>query len=195
MTNKTKIILETERLILRTWSRYDIDKLVAMNSDPRVMEYFPDIQDLETTIKFIEYSTNLFNKYGFCLYAAELKDSHELVGFIGLNIPDFEIPNFLPIQKPVVEIAWRLAFDHWGKGYATEGAQAILHHGFIDLNLKEIISFTAVKNIRSRNVMEKLGLTHNEADDYDCTKIPINSHVKKQVLYRLSQEDYLKKQA
>lgn len=192
MKNDAKIILETERLILRTWTPEDIDKQAAMNIDPRVMEYFPSTQDHQTAVNFVEYSNNLFNKYGFCLYAAELKETGELIGFIGLNIPNFEIPNFKAIQKPVVEIGWRLGFDHWGKGYATEGAKAVLQHGFSDLNLKEIISFTAVKNMRSRNVMEKLGLTHNEADDYDCTKIPTDSHVKRQVLYRLTQKNYSK---
>lgn len=191
MNEKSKIVLETERLTLRTWTQNDVDKQAAINIDPRVMEYFPSIQDYQTTVNFVEYSQNLYEKHGFCLYATELKDTGELIGFVGLNIPKFEIPNFKPIQIPVVEIGWRLAFDHWEKGYATEGALASLDQGFRSLNLKEIVSFTAINNLRSRNVMEKIGFTHDEKDDYDISGFDEGNPAKRQVLYRISQKKYL----
>ena len=192
MNHEPKIVLETDRLILRTWIQEDIDKLAVMNMDPRVMEYFPSTQDYQTTVKLIKHSNNLFNQHGFCLYATELKETGEMIGFVGLNIPDFEIPNFKPIQKPIVEMGWRLAFEYWGKGYATEGAKAVLDQGFNTLNLKEIVAFTPFNNLRSRRVMEKIGLKHNEKDDYDAKSFDENNPAKRQVLYRLKREEYLK---
>ena len=192
MNHEPKIVLETDRLILRTWTQADVDKLAVMNMDPRVMEYFPSTQDYQTTVKLIEHSNNLFSQYGFCLYATELKETGEMIGFVGLNIPDFDIPNFKPIQKPIVEMGWRLAFEYWGKGYATEGAKAVLDQGFNTLNLKEIVAFTPFNNLRSRRVMEKIGLKHNEKDDYDAKSFDENNPAKRQVLYRLKREEYLK---
>src|SRR5690606_14340984 len=93
---------------------------------------------------------------GWGFWAAVLADSQEFIGFIGLNDVTRDA---LPAPfAPAVEIGWRLAFKHWGKGYATEGAKACLQYGFETLRLKEIVSFTAVQNNRSRRVMERIGM-------------------------------------
>ncbi len=91
---------------------------------------------------------------------------------------------------PIVEIAWRLSSKHWGQGYATETAKAVLHYAFIELELPEIISFTVPANTKSRHVMEKIGLHHSEADDFDHPKLEENSPLKRHVLYRLTRDDY-----
>src|SRR5690606_16732139 len=118
-------ILETDRLILRTWLDSDLLPMFEINQDPQVMEYFPGLQDLKTTQNFITQVNNHFDKHGYSLYAAVRKDSNEFIGFIGLLFPDFKA-HF----TPTTEIGWRLSSKHWGKGYATEGAQAVLDYGF-----------------------------------------------------------------
>lgn len=96
----------------------------------------------------------------------------------------------MPNSLPIVEIGWRLSSQHWGKGYATEAAKAVLHYAFTELNLNEIISFTVVANLKSRHVMEKIGLRHSEADDFDHPGIEAGSHLRRHVLYRLTREIY-----
>jgi RimJ/RimL family protein N-acetyltransferase len=83
-----------------------------------------------------------------------------------------------------VEVGWRLARVAWGKGYATEGARAALSHGFDDVGLAEIVSFTSALNWRSRRVMERVGMSHDAADDFDHPSLP-ESPLRPHVLYRL----------
>lgn len=188
--NDTKVILTTNRLILRTWKPSDIPLMAAISSDPLVMEYYPAIQDITATQALIDHINQHYEKFGYSAYAVEIKDTHEFIGFVGLNHPSFEIPNFQPISLPIVEIGWRLSSKHWGQGYATEAAEAVLHYAFTKLNLGEIISFTVVANTKSRRVMEKIGLHHSEADDFNHPKINENSPLKQHVLYRITRANY-----
>ena len=104
----------------------------------------------------------------------------ECIGFIGLEHVDF-VAHF----TPAIEIGWRLGFDHWGKGYATEGAKAALQYGFETLKLEEIVSFTAKTNLRSQNVMKKIGMHHDPKEDFDHPKLPDGHPLQRHVLYRL----------
>lgn len=184
-----KIILSTKRLILRTWKHSDIPLMTAISSDPLVMEHFPAIQDRAATEALIDRINQHYEKFGYALYAVEIKDTHEFIGLVGLNHPLFEIPNFQPKGLPIVEIGWRLSSKHWGQGYATEAAKAVLHYAFTELDLNEIISFTIEANTKSRRVMEKIGLNHSEADDFDHPKLEDDSPLKRHVLYRLTREN------
>ena len=102
------------------------------------------------------------------------------LGFIGLFVPEFDA-HF----TPAVEIGWRLASEHWGKGLAAEGARGALRYGFETLRLEEVVSFTAPANLRSRRVMEKLGMSHNPADDFDHPRLPEGHALRRHVLYRI----------
>ena len=102
-------------------------------------------------------------------------------GFIGLSIPSFEAP-----FTPCVEIGWRLDPEHWNRGYATEGARAALDFGFVSLQLAEIVSFTVPENVRSRRVMEKIGMTHSPSDDFDHPALPQGHPLRRHVLYRMA---------
>ncbi len=186
-----KIILSTERLILRTWEPSDVPLMTAISSDPLVMEHFPAIQDNAATQVLVDHINQHYETFGYAAYAVEIKDTHEFIGFVGLNHPSFEIPNFQPKGLPIVEIAWRLSSKHWGEGYATEAAKAVLYYAFTELNLPEIISFTVPANTKSRRVMEKIGLNHSEADDFDHPKLEENSPLKRHVLYRLTRNSYI----
>lgn len=179
-------VIKTERLILRPWRDEDLEPFARMNADPRVMECFPSVKSFEESEQEYKRIRDKFEKIGWGFWVATLIDSGEFIGFIGLNQVGFEA-DFVP----AVEIGWRLAFEHWGKGYATEGAIAALTYGFNTLGLEEIVSFTAVGNVRSRNVMEKLGMFHDEKNDFNHTLLPIDHRLSRHVLYRLKKEAHI----
>jgi RimJ/RimL family protein N-acetyltransferase len=177
--------LHTARLLLRRWRDADRDPFVAMNACPRVMEHFPSLQSPEETDARIGRIQAHFNEHGFGAWAVEIPGVTPFVGFIGLSIPSFEAA-----FTPCVEIGWRLAADYWGHGYATEGARAALAFGFDSVGLDEIVSFTVPGNIRSRRVMEKLGMTRDAAEDFDHPLVPEGSPIRRHVLYRISRSFY-----
>jgi 3-dehydroquinate dehydratase / shikimate dehydrogenase len=121
-------VLLTKNLILRPWHEADLEPFAAMNADPRVMEFFPTPKTYEESLK--EYKSILahFEKHGYGWWAVSVKHGSPFIGFIGLRYIDFPAA-----FTPAVEVAWRLEFDHWGKGYATEGALAALKYGFEQL--------------------------------------------------------------
>lgn len=143
------------------------------------MEYFPALLTPAESTEMMARIEDHFLRYGFGLWAAELRETGEFTGFIGLNIPTFE-SHF----TPCIEIGWRLAPQFWGHGLATEGAGAVLHHAFTKLALHEIVAFTVPANHRSRRVMEKLAMTHNPADDFDHPRLPEDHPLRRHVLYR-----------
>ena len=183
-------ILETDRLILRTWRTPDVDQMALIDQDPKVCQYLPAIGTRASTEAGVQRIIQHYEERGFSLYAVELKNSGEFIGFLGLITPSFQA-HF----TPVIEIGWRLASQHWNKGHATEGAKAVLHHGFLQLGLDEIVSFTVVNNQASRRVMEKIGLHHHPQDDFYHPRLPADSSLRRHVLYRLSKTEYLKNQS
>lgn len=172
-------LLRTVRLLLRRWRDEDREPFAAMNADPRVMEHFPKLltrAESDATVDRIEAH---FDEHGYGLWAVEVPGVAPFAGFIGLSTPRFEAA-----FTPCVEVGWRLAAEFWGRGFATEGAKAALAFGFESLDLREIISFTVPANVRSRRVMEKIGMTHDPADDFDHPLLPPGHHLKRHVLYR-----------
>lgn len=172
--------LETPRLRLRRWHPSDRVPFAALNADPRVMEHLPAVLAREESDELAARCDAHFNRHGFGLWAVEIRDVTPFAGFIGLSVPHFQA-HF----TPCVEIGWRLAADYWGHGYATEGARATLEFGFGALKLSEIVSFTVPGNLRSRRVMERIGMTYNPADDFDHPRIGQPSGSAHHVLYRI----------
>ncbi|MDF1828131.1 MAG: GNAT family N-acetyltransferase [Legionellaceae bacterium] len=179
-------IIETDRLILRRWTNNDFKPMVDINQDPKVMEYFPRTLTQEETQQLLQKIIAHDDKYGFTLYAVERKDTHEFIGFIGLLCPTFDA-HF----TPAVEIGWRLSSEHWGQGFAPEGAKAVLDYAFRVLDIPEIVSFTAVQNQKSRRVMEKIGMHHDVNDDFNHPNLTEESPLRRHVLYRLKQQAYV----
>ncbi|MBX9705918.1 MAG: GNAT family N-acetyltransferase [Gammaproteobacteria bacterium] len=175
-------IIETERLILRQWRDSDLQIMAQINHDPRVMEHFPAPRTLEETKAFINGSKALFKEVGYCFYAAELKDTQELIGFVGIA-PVYEMP-----CTPAVEIGWRLGTKFWGQGFATEAARAVINYAFGTLGIDELVTFTATTNKKSERVMQRLGFSRSEQDDFDHPRImdghPLNRHI----FYRLKSD-------
>ncbi len=171
--------LRTERLWLRPWRRADRDAFAAMNSDPQVMEFFPSLMTREESDASVDRAEAHFAEHGYGIWVAEVPGEAAFIGFIGLWRPTIEA-HF----TPCVEIGWRLAAGFWGRGYATEGALASLKFGFESLGLEEIVSITSPLNLRSRRVMEKIGMTRDETGDFDHPRVPDGHVLKRHVLYR-----------
>jgi RimJ/RimL family protein N-acetyltransferase len=173
-------ILETERLILRNWRKADREPFPQMNADRRVMEFMPATLSNSESDLLVDKIESHIQAHGFGLFAAELCASQSFIGYIGLAIPSFRAS-----FTPGVEVGWRLSTAHWGKGLATEGARGMIPYAFGGLGLAEVVSFTVPANVRSRRVMEKLGMSHDPADDFDHPKLPEGHALRRQVLYRL----------
>jgi RimJ/RimL family protein N-acetyltransferase len=147
------------------------------------MEHFPALLSREESDDLVDRIEDHFGQHGFGLWATELSGSDQFIGYIGLAIPRFHA-----VFTPCVEIGWRLARAHWGQGLATEGARAAARFAFDRLGLPEVVSFTVPSNVRSRRVMEKLGMTHHVGDDFDHPSIASGHPMRRHVLYRLMRE-------
>lgn len=179
--------IETPRLLLRQWRAEDLEPFAELNADPRVMEYFPALLSRQESDQLAKRIEGKITDKGWGFWAVSLRETDEFIGFIGLN--DIDHTSFPTPFTPCVEIGWRLAFAHWGKGYATEGAKAALAYGFETLQLPEIVAFTAVLNQRSQAVMKKIGMHRDPKDDFLHPKIPDGHPIKPHVLYRIKRDE------
>jgi RimJ/RimL family protein N-acetyltransferase len=182
-TRRSPVTLRSKRLILRPWRDADLPLYAALNADPRVMQHFPGVLDRVASDAEAERFRSLFDARGWGFFAVEIPGTTEFAGFVGLSIPRFEAE-----FTPCVEVGWRLAHTYWGSGYATEAARTVLGFGFEALALEAVVSFTTVANRRSQRVMEKLGMTHDPADDFDHPSLPKESLQRRHVLYRLTRQ-------
>jgi len=181
--------LRTARLLLRRWRDTDRDPFARLNADPAVMEHFPATLSTDESERFASRIEEVFDLQGFGLWAVEVPGVASFIGFIGLSQPQFDAA-----FTPCVEIGWRLAAEHWGRGYASEGAQAVLEFGFHHLELDEIVSFTTVANDKSQRVMQKIGMHRDPAEDFDHPATP-GWHGQRHVLYRLTDWDWWQRRA
>lgn len=171
------IIIKTERLVLRNWRDSDIAPFFELNQDPKVFEFLGKPLTLIETFQFIKNKANQQDERGYTIWATEIKETGELIGYIGLNYTSFE-EHF----TPAVEVGWRLGSKYWGKGYATEGAKASLDYGFNKCELKEIVSFTVPANVRSIQVMERIGMKRDLNGDFE--RHGFGEHLTHHILYR-----------
>ena len=151
-----------------------------MNADPEVMEHFPGLLSRAESAALIASLEAGFEEEGFGLWAMQPRGEKEMVGFTGLK----SVPPEMPFS-PAIEVGWRLARSHWGRGLATEAARAALEFGFGELGLDEIVAFTTPANSRSRAVMERLGMKRDPTGDFRHPLIDPDSPHSEHVLYRL----------
>jgi RimJ/RimL family protein N-acetyltransferase len=172
--------LRTERLILRPWRDQDVAAFAALNADPEVMEEMGGPRSRADSEAAARRIREHFDAHGYGGWAVELPRVESFIGFIGLAVPGFEA-----FFTPCVEIGWRLTRAYWGHGYATEGARAALDFGFEKLGLGEIVSFATTTNLRSRRVMERIGMTRRAEEDFDHPNLPEGHPLRRHVLYRI----------
>jgi len=174
--------LETPRLTLRRWQEADRGLFAEMNADPVVMHYFEAPMTRQQSDEAIDRYLAAFDREGFSFFAATVRDTSDFVGTIGLQTMRDAVPN---LPQPAVEIGWRLVQSAQGKGFATEGGQAVVDYAFNELRLPEVVAITAIPNQPSRHVMEKLGMTHRPELDFDHPRVPAGHRYQRHTLYSL----------
>lgn len=153
-----------------------------MNKDAEVMKYFPKTLTEIETFEMIQRINLQFDNNGFGLFAVEHNLTKIFIGFTGFATPTFE-----SFFTPCIEIGWRYKKEVWGHGFATEAAMACLFYGFNTLKLEKIISFTSSINIKSENVMKRIGMRH--IADFNHPKIERISILCRHVLYEITSEE------
>lgn len=190
MNDTHKIIhtLSTDRLILREWRDSDLPSLYQMVSDPDVMEFFPSVLSEIEAQDFLKTIQDKMHQYSWGMWACELKSTQEVIGFVGLNIPqdDFDF-------NPCVEIGWRLRKEFWHQGLAQEAAREALKFGFTELNLYKIVAFTTVTNIPSQALMQRLNMIKNEKH-FNHPRLAEDHPLAEHVLYELTKNSWLASQ-
>jgi RimJ/RimL family protein N-acetyltransferase len=171
--------LRGPRVRLRQWRDGDLERFAQLNADPVAMEYFPSTLTREESDAMAARLTGAIEERGWGFWCLEIDGT--CAGFTGLNVPSFEAP-----FMPAVEIGWRLVRRCWGHGYATEAARLALDYGFNLLRLQEIVAYTAIANVRSRAVMDRIGMRHDPTGDFEHPRVAIGHPLRRHVLYRLS---------
>ena len=174
--------LRTQRLILRRWRESDREPFARLNGDPEVMRYFVAPHTRSESDAAVDRIMEDFERNDHGLWAVEIPGEASFIGYTGLWHPPY---------MQVVEVGWRLDKPYWGKGYATEAARAAVADGFERVGLNEIVSFTSPLNTPSIRVMERLGMTHDPADDFEHPNVPAGHPLRLHVMYRLSRERWL----
>lgn len=171
-------LFTSARLGFRNWQEADIKPMAAINADPSVMEFFPTVKTYEETAGFILRMQQQFAEKGYCYFAVDRLNDHTFIGFIGLSWQTFEAD-----FTPCADIGWRLARTAWGKGYATEGARRCLEYAFNELQLNNVLSMAPKLNIRSEEVMKKIGM--QKVKDFTHPLLLQDERLKTCVLYKI----------
>lgn len=173
--------IETARLLLRAWRDSDVEPWVQMNADPRVTEFFHRISTRELSESMAHGLRADLERRGYGWWVVEVRERTAFAGVVALQ----EVP-FQAHFTPAREIGWRFAPECWGRGYATEAARAALGFAFNRLGWNEVVAMTAVRNIRSQRVMERLGMTGVAGGDFDHPRIEEGHLLRRHVLYRIA---------
>ena len=173
------VALRTARLLLRPWRDADVAAFTELSADPAVMEFLRPFPDRAACAAWVARAKAHWAEHGFGQWVVEIPGEASFIGVVGLATVSYDA-HF----TPAVEVAWRLASAYWGSGYASEAAHASIRYGFDPLGLAEIVATTVPANLRSRRVMERLGMTRTPEDDFDHPNVP-EGPLKRCVLYRL----------
>ncbi|MCI2954461.1 GNAT family N-acetyltransferase [Staphylococcus caprae] len=170
--------IETERLKLRDWEEKDLLPFQQMNANRQVRRYFPSLLSYRRSELDMRKMDEIIKEKGIGLFAVELKETGEWIGFIGVYYLPKE--SKYPFKElPLYEIGWRLIPEVWGNGIATEGAEAVMDYA-MEKGITELYSFTSETNLTSRKVMEKIGMTFLDNFEFpDLSKYhPLKRHVR-----------------
>ena len=170
------MIIETDRLLMCPITRDDLPTMLRFRSDPEVSRYLggPEMSTPEFIEKRMEFYLDCYARYGFGMCALLSKEDAggEMIGWSGIQ----------PLEDSgQIEVGYGFDRPHWGKGYATEAANAWLRYGFEAAGLARIVAVAAPENTASRHVMEKLGMRYERNERHynsDC------------VLYAITREEF-----
>jgi RimJ/RimL family protein N-acetyltransferase len=180
--------VRTERLLLRPFTDADRPAWAAIHADATVMATLGPVLDRAEADALLDAVIARWTELGYGWWCVDL--AGECIGAAGLGTPKWEAPFTVAARaatgRPVIELAWRLASAHWGHGYAPEAARAATSYAFDVLGAPDVVAFTAASNTSSRRVMEKLGMTRDEAGDFDHPNLAPGDPLRRHVLYRLA---------
>ncbi|WP_300488392.1 GNAT family N-acetyltransferase [Flavobacterium sp.] len=177
MKERNKYLFTSKRLGFRNWDINDIDKMHEINSDERVMQFFPSLPSKEQTAEFIARMMHQFQNKGFCYFAVDKLENNEFIGFIGLAEQTYQAD-----FTPCVDIGWRIKSSEWNKGFATEGAKRCLDYAINDLKLENIFSIAPKVNVKSEHIMVKIGLIKQY--EFEHSLLTNNDQLRTCVLYK-----------
>jgi RimJ/RimL family protein N-acetyltransferase len=177
--------LKSNRLVLREWRDDDLEAFARLVENPVVMEHLLPMKDRAAIDAMAQHIRDHFTEHGFGYLVVELPGISSFIGMVGLVRVTYAA-HF----TPAVEIGWRIDPAYWGKGYATEAAALALDDGFGRPGLQEIVALTVPANTRSRQIMDRLGMTRAETDDFDHPFVPDGHRLKRHVLYRLQSRQW-----
>lgn len=178
-------MIETPRLILRPWRESDLELFAEQNADAEVMHFLNGTLSRGESDAYVRRAEQHLADFGYCKWAVEAPGVSALIGAVGLTRVKFEAS-----FTPAVEVAWRLNRRFWGRGYATEAAQASIRDGFERICLDEIVAMTALENIASTRVMERAGMTR--MIEFDHPNIGLGNPSRRHILYRVARSDWLR---
>lgn len=186
LTGRPLIVLETERLRLRSWIESDRHLFREINADTKVMEFFAFRRSHAEADALLEKINSSIRETGLGFYCLELKETSEPVGFCGLSLAN--MPDIFPAET--VEIGWRLATRFWGHGYVTEASRALLDFAFREKSIPAVLAFAVTENRRSTAVMERIGMRPCRDMDFDHPRVPgTHPHLKRHVVYAAVADD------
>lgn len=173
--------IETDRLRLRSWHDQDVQNIYEMLQDPEVSYYLKHVHFDEYSVlqKLAESANKNIAENGYGYFVCDLKETGETIGLVGLNYIRLDDPHF-----PCYTVSWILGKRYWKKGYATEAAQTLLTLGFENCKMSKIFACTAVENISSRRVMERLGM--KLVDTFNFPGIDVSHPLSQQVFYEIT---------
>jgi len=172
------VSLQGARVRLRQWDERDCEPFAQLNADPVAMEFFPSMLTREQSDAMLARLRAFIDEHGFGFWCLEIDGA--CAGFTGLIVPTFDAP-----FQPAIGIGWRMLPRYWGRGLAAEAARLALGYGFNVLRAPAIVAYTAAANTRSRALMERLGMQHDAADDFDHPRVAVGHALRRHVLYRL----------
>ncbi|MEP2236295.1 MAG: GNAT family N-acetyltransferase [Alteripontixanthobacter sp.] len=171
--------LETERLVLRDWrGEEDVDDFHRLGSDERVMATLGPLMTRQGSAALVADLQARSLDFGHTFWALERKSDSRVIGFCGL------VRGHIAPIAGELEIGWRLAHDCWGKGYASEAAQAAIGWAFANRPGEAVIAITSQNNMRSRALMERLGMHHISSRDFEHPSLMPGDPLRAHVLYR-----------
>jgi len=173
-------VVATDRLVMRRWREADRGPFAALNGDPQTLAFFPSTLTRAESDAYVDRIEEGFVERGYGLWALEVAETGEFIGFTGLA----SMPADVPGGPAGTEIGWRLVRNAWHRGYATEAARAALGVAFEGVGLPEIWSYTAVLNAPSQAVMRRIGMT--EAVRFPHPRIPEGNPLKPHVAYHIA---------
>ncbi len=179
------IELRTPRVLLRQWKDSDFADYATLNADPMVRRFFPSVLDRAVSNAEGERIRSGIAQRGWGMWALEIPGEIPFAGFVGLNPPMFPA-----IWQPAVEIGWRLPQTAWGKGFASEAAEASLYFAFEHLRLPQVIAFSVVPNKPSHAVMERIGMTRWHGVEFDHPRVPADWSLKRHLVHRITLKEW-----